>query len=87
MSLRLDIDGDGDLDESTSFVYLRSLMVHPPPGFLFSAGVPFAVRRADEAATLIPSTNFYVCPSPVYEVMGTKLFLGCRRIEDLEGSP
>jgi PKD repeat protein len=87
MSLKLDIDGDGDLDESTGFVYLRNMMVHPPAGFFFSAGVPFAVKLAGEGVVLVPSTNFYVCPSPVYEITGTKLFLGCRRINDLEGLP
>jgi PKD repeat protein len=87
MSLKLDIDGDGDLDESTGFIYLRNTMVHPPLGFLFSPGVPFAVKLAGEDVALLPSTNFYVCPSPVYEIKGTKLFLGCRRIKDLEGLP
>lgn len=54
MSLKLDIDGDGDLEESSSFVYLRHAMVHPP-------GVPFVVGRAKgESGPLVPSMNFLI---------------------------
>jgi hypothetical protein len=54
MSLKLDIDGNGTLDESTSFVYLRTFMVHPPK-------VPFVVGLQEGGSgPLVPSTNFRV---------------------------
>jgi len=54
MSLKLDIDGDGDLEESSSFAYLRHAMVHPP-------GVPFVAGRAKGArGPLVPSMNFLI---------------------------
>jgi len=54
MSLKLDIDGDGDLEESSSFVYLRHAMVHPP-------GVPFVVGLAKgQSGPLVPSMNFLI---------------------------
>ena len=52
MSLKLDIDGDGILDESTSFVYLRHLLVHP-------RSVPLVVGLpSGSTAQLTPSIDF-----------------------------
>ena len=54
MKLELDIDGDGVLDTSSSFVYLRHSMVHPPTS-PFVVGLPSG--SGDE---LTPSINFRV---------------------------
>jgi PKD repeat protein len=54
MSLKLDMNGDGSLDESASFVYLRGMMVHPPVA-PFVVGLP-----SGSSATLAPSMNFRV---------------------------
>jgi len=54
MKLELDIDGNGTLDTSTSFVYLRNSMVHPPTS-PFVVGLPSG--SSDE---LTPSVNFRV---------------------------
>ena len=39
MSLKLDTDGNGNLEESANFIYLRQAMVHPPTA-LFVVGLP-----------------------------------------------
>jgi PKD repeat protein len=54
MSLKLDIDGDGALEESPSFVYLRNLMVHPLTA-PFVVGLP-----SGSSGPLVPSMNFRV---------------------------
>ena len=54
MKLELDIDGNGTLDTSSSFVYVRHLMVHPPSS-PFVVGLPSG--SSDE---LTPSINFRV---------------------------
>jgi PKD repeat protein len=54
MSLKLDMNGDGLLDESTSFVYLRGMMVHPPVA-PFVVGLP-----SGSSATLVPSMDFRI---------------------------
>jgi len=54
MKLELDIDGDGTLDTSSSFVYLRHSMVRPPTS-PFVVGLPSG--SSDE---LTPSINFRV---------------------------
>ncbi|MFC2079078.1 PKD domain-containing protein [Candidatus Bipolaricaulota bacterium] len=54
LKLQLDIDGDGTLDTSSSFVYLRHSMVHPPTS-PFVVGLPSG--SSDE---LTPSLNFRV---------------------------
>ena len=60
MRLQLDIDGDGDLDESTGFVYLRSWMVRPPT-------VPFVVGlHRDAIGPLVPGMNFRIGSAFVY---------------------
>jgi len=52
LDLQLDIDGDGELDRSTRFVYLRQLRVNPPftP---FVIGLPERYR-----GPLTPDLNF-----------------------------
>jgi len=54
MSLKLDIDGDGNLEESTSFVYLRNSLVHPPTA-PFVVGLP-----RGSGGPLVPSMNFRI---------------------------
>ncbi|MEW5826360.1 MAG: PKD domain-containing protein [Candidatus Bipolaricaulota bacterium] len=54
LSLKLDQNGDGTLDQSTSFVYLRGLMVHPPAN-PFVVGLP-----SGSTGSLIPSLNFRI---------------------------
>jgi len=54
MSLKLDIDGDGDLEESPSFIYLRYRMVHPLTA-PFVVGLP-----RGSSGPLVPSMNFMV---------------------------
>jgi hypothetical protein len=64
MNLRLDIDGDGILEQSSSFVYLRNLMVHPPT-------LPFVVGlREKNSGPLVPSTNFWLGIPFIYNVSG-----------------
>lgn len=54
MSFKMDQNGDGTLEESTSFVYLRYRMVHPPAN-------PFVVGLPSGATgSLIPSLNFKI---------------------------
>ena len=54
MKLELDIDGDGTLDTSRSFVYLRYSMVHPTSS-PFVVGLP-----SGSSEELTPSINFRV---------------------------
>ncbi len=54
LSFKMDLNGDGVLEESTSFVYLRALMVHPPAN-------PFVVGLPSGATgPLVPSMNFRI---------------------------
>ncbi|MCR4391909.1 MAG: DUF4384 domain-containing protein [Candidatus Acetothermia bacterium] len=54
MDLRLDMDGDGNLDRSSGFVRLREFMVSPPTNPLV-VGVPEGYTGA-----LVPSLNFRI---------------------------
>ena len=54
MKLEFDIDGDGTLDTSSSFVYLRHLMVHPPTS-PFVVGLP-----SGSTEELTPDLNFKI---------------------------
>ena len=54
MSFKMDTNGDGTLEESTSFVYLRAFMVHPPAN-PFVVGLPSGATGA-----LVPSLNFRI---------------------------
>jgi len=54
MSLQLDTDGNGSLEESAGFVYLRQAMVHPPT-------VPLVVGLPKgSSGSLVPSMNFRI---------------------------
>jgi PKD repeat protein len=54
MSLKLDTDGNGTLEQSRNFVYLRGLMVRPPT-------VPFVVGLPEgTSGSLVPSINFRI---------------------------
>ncbi len=60
MRLQLDIDGDGDLDEGTNFIHLRSRMVRPPT-------VPFVVGlQRGGRGPLVPGINFRIGSAFVY---------------------
>jgi hypothetical protein len=52
LSLKLDTNGNGALDEFSSFVYLRNSLVHPPTN-PFVIGVPSGYSGA-----LVPSLDF-----------------------------
>jgi PKD repeat protein len=60
LKLQLDVDGDGTLDTSTSFIYLRNSMVHPPTT-PFVVGLPSG--STDE---LTPSIDFRVGSAITY---------------------
>ncbi|HAF70174.1 MAG: PKD domain containing protein [Acetothermia bacterium 64_32] len=60
MDLRLDIDGDGDLDRSPGFVHLRQLMVSPPAN-PFVVGVPEGYTGA-----FVPSLDFRIGTALTY---------------------
>jgi len=53
MSLQMDIDGDGALDESTSFLYLGNYMVH-------SLWAPFVVGLPEGESELIPGIDYRI---------------------------
>ncbi|MEA3356142.1 MAG: PKD domain-containing protein [Candidatus Bipolaricaulota bacterium] len=70
MSLRLDSDGDGDLEESTQSIYLLGSMAHPP-------NVPFVVGfREEKSAPLLPQTNLWIGIPIRYEVSGPMKWVG-----------
>ncbi len=78
MSLKLDIDGNGTLDESTSFVYLRTFMVHPPK-------VPFVVGlQKGDSGPLVPSINFRVGTALTYTA-SVRFLMWITNIATLEG--
>ncbi len=52
MSLKMDTNGDGTLEESKNFVYLRGLMVQSPYN-------PLVVGLRSLPKPLVPSTNFW----------------------------
>ena len=77
MSLKLDIDGNGVLEESPGFVYLRAHMVHPPTA-------PFVVGLGyGGSGPLIPSMNFWV--GYMFELGLWRFPMYQIRISDLEG--
>jgi PKD repeat protein len=78
MSLKLDIDGNGTLDESPSFVYLRTFMVHPPQ-------VPFVVGlQKGDSGPLVPSINFRVGTALTYTT-SVRFIMWSTDIATLEG--
>jgi len=79
MSLKLDIDGNGTLDESPSFVYLRTFMVHPPQ-------VPFVVGlQKGDSGPLVPSINFRIGTALTYTT-SVRFIMWLTDIATLEGS-
>ena len=78
MKLEYDIDGDGDLDESTSFVHLRYAMVHPPTS-------PFVVGLPEgSTAELVPSLNFRIGSAITYTSV-VRFVIWSTTIQALEG--
>ena len=78
MSLKLDINGDGSLDESQSFVYLRDLMVHPP-------AVPLVVGLpSGSSGPLVPSMSFRVGRAITY-TSSVRFIMWMTDINTLEG--
>jgi len=68
MRLRFDIDGDGVLDESSSFVYLRHSLVRPP-------SVPMVVGLPrGSSAELLPTIDFRLGTSARYEETSRWIF-------------
>jgi len=60
MSLKLDTNGDGILDESASFVYLRHSLVHPP-------AVPMVIGLpSGYTGELLPTLNFRIGTAATY---------------------
>ncbi len=60
MSLKMDTNGNGTLDEATSFVSLRSSLAHPPAN-PFVVGLP-----SGYAGDLLPSLNFRIGTAASY---------------------
>ena len=79
MSLKLDVDGDGSLDESTGFVYLRDRMAHP-------ITAPFVVGRSQHGAgSLKPSDNFQLGTTSFIYLGSEPAILWITDIMTLEG--
>jgi len=64
MSFKMDTNGDGTLEESTSFVYLRGFMVRAPYN-------PLVVGLRTLPGPLVPSVNFWTGMPFRYDVTGT----------------
>ena len=78
MSVKLDMNGDGILDESESFVYLRTMMVHPP-------AAPFVVGLSSgSSGPLVPSMNFRVGRALTY-TSSVRFIMWMTDINGLEG--
>ncbi|MFC2081932.1 PKD domain-containing protein [Candidatus Bipolaricaulota bacterium] len=60
LSLKLDTDGNGTLEDSSSFVYLRNSLVHPPTN-PFVVGLPSSYSGA-----LVPSLDFRIGQAVTY---------------------
>ena len=78
MSLKLDMNGDGTLDESQSFVYLRTMMVHPLVA-PFVVGLP-----SGSSGPLVPSMNFRVGRALTYSTT-VRFIMWMTDINALEG--
>ena len=76
--LRLDIDGDGDLERSAGFVHLRQLMVSPPTN-PFVVGIPEGYT-----GPFLPSINFRVGQAYAYSEH-VRIVWYTTTIEALEG--
>jgi len=60
MDLKLDMDGDGTLDQSTSFIYLRHALVNPPDAPMV-VGLP-----SGSSAELLPTIDFRIGSAVTY---------------------
>jgi hypothetical protein len=78
MSLRLDSDGNGTLEESPGFVYLRTFMVHPPTA-PFVVGLP-----RGSSGPLVPSMDFQIGYALAY-TSTVRLVFYTTTISQLEG--
>jgi PKD repeat protein len=78
MSLKLDINGDGMLDEAGSFVYLRTMMVHSPAA-PFVVGLP-----SGSSGPLVPSMNFRIGRALTYSST-VRFIMWMTDINTLEG--
>jgi hypothetical protein len=77
MSLKLDTDGNGTLEESRTFVYLRNFMVNPPYA-PFVVGLP-----TGSGGPLVPSLNFRIGQPIIYNT-AIRIVNWTTRIQDLE---
>jgi PKD repeat protein len=75
MSLRFDTNGDGVLDESSSYVYLRHSMVNSPWN-------PLVVGLPEGAAELTPSVDFLI--GYYLEFLGVQVHVFTMSISQLE---
>ena len=78
MSLKLDVDGNGTLDESPGFIHLRDLMVNPPTA-PFVVGLP-----QGSSGPLVPSVNFRIGRALQY-TSTVRFVIYITDIETLEG--
>ncbi len=78
MSLKLDVNGDERLDESSSLVFLRGSMVHPPSAPLV-IGLP-----EGGSGPLVPSMNFRIGTAITYTAV-VRFILWSTDIAALEG--
>ena len=78
MSLKLDVDGNGTLDESPGFIHLRDLMVNPPTA-PFVVGLP-----QGSSGPLVPSMNFRIGRALQY-TSTVRFVIYITDIETLEG--
>ncbi len=84
LSFKMDLNGDGVLEESTSFIYLRGFMVHPPSSW-FGSGNPFVVGLPNGATgPLVPSMNFQIGTAPTYNAGGSTFIAYITSIGALE---
>ncbi len=77
LNLQLDIDGDGNLETSSSFVYLRYSMVNPPTS-PFVVGLP-----SGSSAELTPSVDFRIGNAIAYTAT-TRFVYWTNTISNLE---
>jgi PKD repeat protein len=77
MSLKLDTDGNGTVEEARTFVYLRNFMVNPPYA-PFVVGLP-----TGSGGPLVPSLNFRIGQPIVYNT-AIRIVNWTTRIENLE---
>ena len=78
MDLKLDVDGDGDLERSPGFVHLRQFMVNPPSN-------PFVVGTPEGySGPFVPSINFRIGTALTY-TEHVRIVFYSTTIEALEG--